>query len=193
MKLHDLSVFEMEQLHRERMRDDFPPTELKPFFMIRDLLARGVYRCLGLEEHGAVVGYACLYQDGAGTMPLLDYLGVFREHRGRGLGTAFLELLKEACSDAPGILLEVEDPNCAADAADRENRLRRMAFYTRAGLRRTQIDVWLYDVDYAILVQDTGAPVSPETIWQGLVHVYRGILSPDGWENHLRLYPEGRR
>ena len=50
MKLSSLNKKQIETIYQERMKIDFPPSELKPLSMIYDAIERGIYECLGLMD-----------------------------------------------------------------------------------------------------------------------------------------------
>ena len=60
MKLSSLNKKQIETIYQERMKIDFPPSELKPLSMIYDAIERGIYECLGLMDGTDIVGYAYL-------------------------------------------------------------------------------------------------------------------------------------
>ena len=66
----------------------------------------------------------------------LQFLAVRRDLRGGGLGRVLWDravLARAADTGAPGIVLEVEDPDVAAADAERRQALRRIVFYERLG------------------------------------------------------------
>ena len=91
--LKELSREEMRRLYDERMQEDFPPAELKPWKRIEEMLSGGIYFAYGFCEEERITAYAFFVVQGASV--LLDYYAVSREARGRGIGSRFLRLLKE--------------------------------------------------------------------------------------------------
>jgi len=69
----------------------------------------------------------------------LDYLAVRQSIRGRGLGTALYEAVREYCQDvgARGLYMEVQpdDPELTPDPAELAEARKRMRFYEQYGVR----------------------------------------------------------
>ena len=106
----------------------FPREERKPFAIIRRMHRKGKTDVWVLRQDGRFVGFASTI-NGDGLI-LLDYLAVAEEMRGRGVGSAALAALAEAY---PGQGLFVEIESAFAPGEDQPQRLRRRAFYERAG------------------------------------------------------------
>ena len=139
-------VYESEMVH------DFPAAELKPLPLILSLVERDEYLCLGLYREESLCGYAYLCRSSKVPYILLDYLSILRPYRNQGLGAVFLKLLQETYNHlAQGIVLEVESPHYAVDEDDKALRTRRIGFYLRNGLRKTNIISSLKKVDYQIM------------------------------------------
>jgi len=121
---------EYEALY-SHMKRDFSG-ELAPFFAIKRNLELGIYYgCYAVSE-GMVLGYAIITAPGESKYALLNYFAVFPESRSRGYGSEFLKLLLNAY---PGrtFVIEVDDPAAQKAAARREDAVRRIKFYERAG------------------------------------------------------------
>ena len=116
------------------MHEAFPPAELKPLAVMLRLMERGRYLCYGYYRNGRLAAYAFFYRHDSRVL-LLDYFAVTPELRGRGVGSAFLAAL-DAVLGGVCILGEVEMPD-SHDAGLNAMRLRRIAFYERAGFSLT--------------------------------------------------------
>ena len=116
------------------MHEAFPPAELKPLAVMLRLMERGRYLCYGYYRNGRLAAYAFFYRHDSRVL-LLDYFAVTPELRGRGVGSAFLAAL-DAVLSGVCILGEVEMPD-SHDAGLNAMRLRRIAFYERAGFSLT--------------------------------------------------------
>ncbi len=127
---------------------DFPKSELKPLASVVFYCLSGRYRCYTLEHGGERLGYALLFIPRRGGKKLLDYLAVFKEHRGRGCGSELLRLLREK---EGATVLESEDPDFSSDGSDREIREKRLVFYARAGYIAQPLKVRLFGVWFLIL------------------------------------------
>ena len=91
MDLKTLTKDQLSNLYNDRMRKDFPPSELKPLFVMLDAVDKGIYEPLGLYDSEEMVGYSCLVKEG--TDSLVDYLAVYPEKRNSGIGSIFVKLL----------------------------------------------------------------------------------------------------
>ena len=108
MEIVKLGLAEMQALYEARMKEDFPPSELRPWSSMRTLTEQGSYLCFGFQEGGRILAYAAFARcPGAA---LLDYYAVDSALRGRGIGQKFLRGLRRFSQelDAPFVLVEVE-------------------------------------------------------------------------------------
>ena len=128
------------------MQRDFPEDEIKPWFVIEELLRQGVYELLGAWCDDVQVGYAWMFVP-AGESILVDYLAVLPEYRGTGVGTAVLQALRQRYNDKL-IILESEFPD---EAPEPDVARRRLGFYHRAGFVNTGVEVILFGVHFCIL------------------------------------------
>lgn len=155
------------------MHEAFPPAELKPLAAMLRLMERGRYLCYGYYRDGRLAAYAFFYRH-AGRVLLLDYFAVTPELRGRGVGSAFLAALDVVLGDVC-ILAEVETPD-SHDAGLNAMRLRRIAFYERAGFSLTGAACRLYGVHYAIIARHLPAELSSAGLRALLREVYSGLV-----------------
>lgn len=156
MKIQLLNRRQVKQIYKTKMVNDFPPMELKPLMMILAAMSKGKYICYGLMDDSEenVLGYAFFVK--RGNHYLFDYLAVSEDKRNSGIGTEFLNLLREKFAGSDSVVGEVEDPDCAENDEEREIQNRRLSFYTRNGYINTGIKVLLFDVDYLVLEMDLG-------------------------------------
>ena len=169
-------VGELWQIYRERMVEDFPRDELKPFFMMRRALRQGVYACYGMKEGETLLGYAFFFRQRDTKRYLFDYFAIDRARRDRGLGSAFLSLLREEFRNADCVVGEVEDPDAAEDAAERETRQRRLEFYQRNGCVEAGIRSRLFGVDYRVLELPIEQPHTRPEIREAYEALYRQMI-----------------
>ena len=122
-----------EKSDRKQLKDlynsAFPKEERMPFRLLWKKPRRGADATfLTAEEEGRFLGlvYLIVYED----LAYLNYLAVTEKERGKGYGTEILKRVKE---QFPGhrVFLAREDLDPAADNYD--ERVRRQAFYARAG------------------------------------------------------------
>ena len=150
-------------LYETCMRRDFPPSELKSLSAILKMKHRGLYDVLGAyRADGALAAYALLYHPADGRVALLDYLAVEPAFRHEGVGSMLLAQLRAHYADRADVLLiECERPKAAPDEMQARDRIR---FYTQAGAWLTNVRIWLFDVEYSILVLRCGARI-PACDW----------------------------
>ena len=72
-------------------------------------------------------------------------------------------------------LLEVEDPERAGDALERETMMKRIRFYERAGAERTAVQVTAFGHPYCLMVKGQNAQDAAAVKAQYL-DVYRSIV-----------------
>lgn len=163
---------ELKQIYNTRIRADFPPMERRPYCLIRRLFAQGRYVCLVLEENGQVAAYATFIVDAEIGCVFLDYFAVDAGHRGQGVGSRFLSMIKRHWSQKSGIILECEEPNTAKDAGERTIRSRRIGFYQRGGAAIVPIQWRAFGVDYRILFLGTRVPPDAANVKDDLLALY---------------------
>ena len=145
MTLNELTPAQLTELYERDLKIDFPPTELKPLLIMLTLMEEQRYQALGLFEGDELLGYALFGLEPGVPLALLDYLGILRGKRSRGIGSAFLDLLADYYRDYRGIFGEAEAPD-AGDPAEEELRRRRLGFYLRNGFRYGGYDCALFGV-----------------------------------------------
>ncbi len=176
MELNRIHETELRALYETRLREDFPPDELRPLSNMLDLMAQGLYRCYRAVEGGRPLGYAlCMVDRGAA---LLDYFAVEPDLRSQGVGGRFLRELKDLDFGADFLLIEAESLAGAADDAQTRERTRRLDFYHRCGCLSTGVFSHLFGVEFEILVlplTETGSP-DPARVQSSLEGLYRAML-----------------
>jgi len=185
MQLIQLNEKQICDLYESALRRDFPPSELKSLSSILNMLSRGMYDVLGAYEGDTLVAYALLYKPSEGRMMLLDYLAVLPQYRGQRIGTMLLAHLRSYyASSADVLMIECEWPKTAPDEQEARKRIR---FYTFAGARLTSVRIWLFDVEYSILVLPCTAQI-PELDWaQQMLSIYQQMLPQELYECNVRL------
>lgn len=178
---------EIRILYNFQMTRDFPPSELKGLSAILSLRERGEYDVIEARENGRFIAYALVYKPKAGRVLLLDYLAVEQEIRGRGYGHQLLEDLKAYyAQDADCLMIECERPKASPDVQEARRRIR---FYQHADAVLTNVRVWLFDVEYSILVLPCiGYDVPKEKNWaQEILGMYQQMLPKQLYERNVRL------
>lgn len=180
MKIEAIEEKELKALYDTRLREDFPPDELRPFASMEYLLKSGMYRCFACREGGKTAAYALfILAEGAA---LLDYFAVDASLRGQGIGSRFLSALKSVSAEfsVPYVLIEAESLESAQTPEQALERRRRLGFYQNCGCLLTEVYSLLFGVEYQILLlplRDAIAP-GPEEVKASLEALYRVFVTP---------------
>ena len=136
------------------LRQDFHKSEVKSLDTLKRLTEDGNYRIFFFYNGDEFVGYACLAGNFTpGGCVLLDYFAVNSMLRNKGYGTRMLKRLKVYSHRAGfSIIAEAEAPEHAPDAANREIRKRRIAFYTKSGAEETSVTSRVTENHYVVLM-----------------------------------------
>ena len=178
MKLELLSEKELEALYHRRVREDFPPDELRPFSSMQYLLNQNAYRCFAYREQGDIRAYAMLILSHGAA--LLDYFAVAPEFRGQGVGSEFLRELTAISREfgVPYVLIEAESMESAETPEQRNERQRRFKFYKNCGCVPTPVFSLLFGVEYQILLLPlSDALPDSGTVKENLENLYRVIVT----------------
>lgn len=168
-------------------REHFPVEELKPAALIEKLLQEGAYEGLGLFLGEALAAYALFARIPEWDVLLLDYYAVLAEYRNGGMGSLFLQKMKEFYSSREAILLETEKPEAAENEAEYKLRARRNGFYERNGAVLTKIRSRVYDVDFDIFVIPLAKELSDEEVYQVYSAIYRCMLGEENYRRHVSV------
>lgn len=180
-----LKLADYKSIHKSMARD-FRREEIKPLWLMALLHMRGLYQGFVCREGAGRAGYMLLLTDGKGHT-LLDYYVIEPPFRGRGYGSAFF---KAVCGTLTGLLLEVEDPDFAADDGDRAVRLRRIDFYSRNGCTMTKMRSEVMGAHYCIM-KGPASTLGQEEIRPALNSLYGGMFG-SGWvERYVWMQEEG--
>jgi GNAT superfamily N-acetyltransferase len=191
-----LTIEETKEIYAAYMHRDFPPEELKPFYMIEDMWSRESYFTYGFYENVGVSGerklraYAFFVADNKERVLLLDYFAAVAETRGQGYGSAALQSLKTVCSDWKQIVIEVEDNELELPEKVREIRNRRIAFYTGNGCLMTTTRSWVFGVDYRIMVLPVTQEWTGESMAGAVTSIYHCMHCEELLEKNFRITME---
>lgn len=178
MELALIGAEELKSLYETRLREDFPPGELRPYDNMKYLLDKGLYRCFVCREAGELLGYALFVVSGGAA--LLDYYAVSPAYRGQGVGTRFFEKLTHTAAElgVSLILIEAESLESAVTPEETEERERRFRFYRRCGCRETRGYSFLFGVEYRILAfcLDQKTVLSDSELLSQLEGLYRKVI-----------------
>ena len=188
-----LSLPQIRALYRERMKQDFPPDELKPLAMIEKALARDEYVCYGAVNGNDILAYAYFVKLKEQGKPyaLFDYYAVRQDIRDRGVGSRFMQaLIAGPLKEMDCVLLEVDDPACAGTPEEADKRNRRLAFYLRNGLRDADAKATVYGVQFKILTLPVGRALSREEVRQKYAALYRALLPNSLFQEKVFIHPD---
>ena len=185
LELRVMDEAEIRLLYANALSRDFPPSELKSLSAILNMYHKGLYEVLGAYLNHQLVAYALLYCPHDDRFLLLDYLAVDPEFRNQGIGTALLKQLRSHYAErADALLIECERPIAAPDELEARKRIR---FYMQVGAVLTSVRVWLFDVEYSILVLPCMQAV-PKCDWAvKILELYQQMLPPELYERNVRL------
>ena len=185
LRLKSLDDMQIGMLYEERMRRDFPPSELKRLSSILSMREKGIYDVLGAFMDDVMVAYALMYRDLSARVVLLDYLAVDQPYRRQGIGSELLAQLRvHYASTSDVLLIECERPKAAPDEDEARKRIR---FYTKAGAELTKVRIWLFNVEYSILVLPCEGNVPVRDWAQQMLSLYKQMLPASLYEENVRL------
>lgn len=153
------------KIYYKQIQQDFPKGEYPPYDILCRHIDAGVQDAMVLCRGQQQVAYAIC---AAGTdHVLLSLLAVLPEFRGRGVGSAYLGLLKSRYISKQAVIGEVERPEMAADPEEMQRRLRRIHFYENAGYYLIPgIDYTIWDVPMYLMALPINS--SPNTIGENI-------------------------
>ena len=186
MNIDLLTLPEIREIYRKRVKHDFPVNEVKSLAMIENAFRDGRYRCYGVREGDDLLAYAffVLTKD----VYLLDYFAVRKDLRSSGIGSGFLEELNRSCfGEAVCVLVEVDDPSFAGSEEEKTVRERRLAFYLRNGLLDTGACARTFGADFRILEFPLGEPHSEAEAGAFYSQIYRSLLPKRIYEQMVKI------
>jgi len=135
---------ELKKVYAEYMMIDFPEDERKPLHVILSRFRKKQNLCLCYVEGDDIKGYSILEFSEKNRCLLMDYFAVLPDVRNQGIGTRFMQEMKEYFKDWNALLIESE---CAFDEISKK----RLEFYQGCGAFISHEVVHLYHVNYEIL------------------------------------------
>ena len=147
-------------------REAFPAEERAPFFILKSRAKRGKADFWQLADGEERAGFA--YVISRGDLSYLYYFAVEPSLRGKGCGTAALDLLKERYA-GNRLFLALETPG--GNAENEAQRVRRHAFYRRCGFEDLPGRIREAGVVYSVM--GIGGAVCPDE-YNGMIDGYLG-------------------
>ncbi|WP_343210334.1 GNAT family N-acetyltransferase [Anaerolentibacter hominis] len=175
----------VSDIYHTHMQEAFPQAELKPLKTILMLMELNLYEGYGLFEEGRLLAYALLVRSRTSSCTLLDYYAVCREYRDRGLGSTFLQKLRDAYQDTQGILIETEDIDRAENEEEKNIRTRRVQFYERNGAVRTGIKACVFTVDYRVFYLPVAGKPDDEMLFREFEDIYHTLVPEKYYESNV--------
>lgn len=124
----------------------FPREERKPFGLILRMYKKGTTDVWCLKREGKFAGLGITIN--GPDLILLDYFAIKKKMRQQGVGSAALPVIVDYYGDK-GFFLEIE--STLEDAPNKNQRLRRKAFYLSCGLRELHTTAKLFGVNMELL------------------------------------------
>lgn len=151
MILRKFNKEEIKQIYETDMQNDFPPAEIKPLSAIFRMIDAGNYEGKGLYKDGELLAYVFISFSTPKDVALIDYLAVCSKYRGKGIGGQLISAIRQDMSEWRGIILEVEDPEYAANETDYNIQCRRINFYQNNNVELSTVKLSLFGVPFRIM------------------------------------------
>lgn len=179
-QIKKLELEELKRIYKEHIREDFPRNERRPLSAMAKMTKEGKYASFGLYSEENLLAYACYILLADKNYALLDYFAVIPELRGNGIGSEFLQNLKEFVPAKKGTFIEAESPDSAKDSDDMQIRRKRIDFYISNGTVLTNSKCLLFGVDYNILYisREDGVEFSGDRMNMEVGGMYREMYRP---------------
>ncbi|MBN3860534.1 GNAT family N-acetyltransferase [Neisseriaceae bacterium PsAf] len=147
-KLREINFDEFKNIFKQYIRQDFPFLERKPLWTLKKNFSTGKNNACVLERDGSLKAYASFTSENKEII-LLDYFAVTKEARGEGVGSLFLQLLKNNLA-AKGII-ECENPEDTKSSEEKRLITRRVDFYVNAGATLLDYRLKILGIEYVLL------------------------------------------
>lgn len=187
-KLTDKEVIDIYSTYSIR---HFPAEERKPLSSIERMLKDGIYTGYGLyekENNHSLLCYAFFTILPDHSNILLDYFAVIEEYRSHGIGSLFLQHMKDSVTEYNGLLIEIEDPNYASNEKELSIRNKRFAFYNTNGCVFTGILAEVFGVHYRILYFPILSTPPLETLFTDIDAIYQHMVSRNNYNKHVNIF-----
>ncbi len=112
---------------------DFAEGEYAPYDVLAEQIKKGVQKGYIYRTGEIDVAYSICADGCANGYVLISLLSVYKEFRGYGYGSTFLEELIRSFSMKQGIIVEVEKPENSISDGERTLCEKRIMFYQKAG------------------------------------------------------------
>jgi hypothetical protein len=188
MQIRELTIGQTRLIYEKYMCDDFTADEMKPFNVIEKLMEQKVYICCGLYDDENLKAYACLFSKDKNSCILIDYYAVISLNRGQGYGSIFLRLLRKKFYEYKGCIAEVEKVDTAYNEQERKIRERRVNFYLRNGMQKTEISSRLFDSEFQIMYMPINKSRDDVCVYDEIKYIYYRSFPKKIREKYIKLY-----
>lgn len=191
-----LAEDEIAEIYNTHMKQDFPPSELKPLSHITRSMEAGYGFSLGICANEELVGYGVFILCEETKCALLDYFAIMKDKRGEGLGHRAFSLFEEYFAgnlpETEGLYIESERVSAAENEEQKKLRERRIAFYRSCGCDMTDLRAVLFGVDYSVLYLPFTKMASSASR-EALDALYRKMFKTEHYECCVSLTDSGCR
>lgn len=160
------------------IEQDFPAGEYAPFEVLDAQMRNGSQEGLVLSADENDIAYAvnAVAENG---FVLISLMAVSKELWGKGVGSAFIGMMKERYHGKKGIILEVERPDLAETPEKKDLMVRRILFYERLGFHIVPgIEYSIWDVPMhlmALPLTESTASIDAK-IEEIITGIYLGLM-----------------
>lgn len=148
IKLKDIGIEEFKKDVYSYYLDIFPEDERKPIELLHSCYENHYTRIIEIVYKNEIIGFMILNKVKNKGYAVLDYLAILPQYRNNKLGTKALEILLEQEKENSGIFIEIEKVGLGKDAKENLLREKRKQFYEKAGFKKLNFDLFLFDVIY---------------------------------------------
>lgn len=150
--LRSMEASELKNLY-PRIEKDFEQGEYPPLNVLDNQLQQGSQKGYVLYDGKNDLAYSFCAASSTQDYILITLLAVFQEHRGIGVGSAFLDELHRIYVHKHAIIVEVEKPEEAKTEEERDKRIRRIKFYEQKGYCLVKgIEYVIWDIPMHLMV-----------------------------------------
>lgn len=186
MKLQELTKMQRAKIYNEYLINDFHKSEVEPLEIIEGLIDRGHYKCYGFYEDKDLLGYAYFIKTKDSI--LMDYLVINPNYRCKGLGSKFIEIIKDKFkAEFSSLLAEVENPKHSLDDIDKCNRERRIQFYLKNNFNISNIESCVYKDQYSIINLKLKEQLTDEKIYKEVEKIYKIIFGETIFKEQISI------
>ena len=175
------------------LEKDFPKNEIPEYEKYEEMTKNGIHQAyLYKENHKDIAYFITLEKD---NNVLISHLAVIKEYRDKGVGSRFIEDIKEFLLSKNLIIVEVEAEKMANNEKELETIQKRLRYYKKAGFKKCEgIEYNLFDVDYDILTysmkQQDVTNVEVKNIME---QIYKGKFSQERLKINLVFRDGGKK